>query len=347
MFKFTRFCATASMVAVATVLTTPAFAAQTVAGSEIKNTVTVAYKVGGVSQTDLTAEDKFLVDRKVNLTVVQEGTATTQVSPGQANAVTTFLVSNLSNAAIDISLAASNLSGDDYDVSNFKLYADTDNSGGFNAGDVEITYLDQVAAETSNIRVFVVAKIPLGQTSGQIANVRLTGTAAEANPLGTFGALGATIVKTAGANTAGVDTVLADSANADGNIAGNGIHFADDSYTVLAAALTALKTSRIVQDPVNGTTNPMMIPGATVEYCIALTNAGLATATDVAISDTLPTETTYLSSFGVKVNGTVTSSVCNSDGAIAGAESGGVVTGTIPSVATNQTRTVLFRVTIK
>lgn len=343
MSKFTRLCAAASLMAVATVMASPAFAAQTIAGSEIKNTVSVAYKVGGVDQNPLSAEDKFLVDRKVNLTVVQEGTATTQVSPGELKAVTSFLVSNLSNAAIDISLAASNLTGDDYNVSNFKLYADTDNSGGFNAGDVQITFLDQVAAETSNIRVFVVADIPLGQTTGTIANIRLAGTAAEAN---LAGALGTVIAATIGGNTSGVDTVLADS-NANGNTAGDGIHFADDSYTVLAAALTALKSSRVVEDPINGTTNPMMIPGATVEYCIAVTNGGGATATSVDIADTLPVETTYLSSFGVKVNGTVTGSVCNPDGAIAGAEAAGVVTGTIPTVAASQTRTVLFQVTIK
>ena len=120
-----------------------------------------------------------------------------------------------------------------------------------------------------------------------------------------------------------------------------------DSYTIFTAALTALKTSRIVSDPLNGTTNPKMIPGATVEYCIAVSSAsGGAAATDVAISDTLPATTTYEPAFGVKVNGTVTGSTCNADGAIAGAHAAGVVSGTIPSVAAGETRTVLFRVTI-
>ena len=74
--------------------------------------------------------------------------------------------------------------------------------------------------------------------------------------------------------------------------------------------------------------------------------SGSATATNVAISDTLPGQTTYDATFGVKVNGTVTGGICNADGAIAGAHASGVVSGTIPSVAAGDVRTVLFRVTI-
>ena len=344
MSTIARYGAAASMMAVAVGMSSPAFAAQTVAGTTITNTVSVAYKVGGVTQPSLSASDTFTVDRKVNLTVVEEGTATTEVSPGELAAVTTFLISNQSNAPIDIALAASNLAGDDFSVSNFKLYADTDNDGSYTAGtDLQITYLDQIAPETTNLRVFVLADVPLGGTTAQVANIRLTGTAAEATAAGS---LGAVIAQSTGANTAGVDTVFADS-NANGNVARDGIDFAQDSYTIFTAALTALKTSRIVSDPLNGTTNPKMIPGATVEYCIAVSSAsGGAAATAVAISDTLPGTTTYESAFGVKVDGTVTGSTCNADGAIAGAHAAGVVTGTIPSVAAGETRTVLFRVTI-
>ena len=103
----------------------------------------------------------------------------------------------------------------------------------------------------------------------------------------------------------------------------------------------------MISDPLNGTTNPKLIPGAVVEYCISVANeAGSASATNVALSDTLPGTTTYDSSFGIKVNGTVTSGVCNADGAIAGAHASGVVSGTIPSLAAGDTRTMLFRVTI-
>jgi uncharacterized repeat protein (TIGR01451 family) len=343
MTSFRRFGATASLMAVATAFASPAFAVGTTSGTSITNTVSVTYNVGGVAQSPLSASDSFTVDRKVNLTVTEVGSATTQVSPGQLAAVTTFDVANLSNATIDIALAASNLAGDNYDVSNFKYYVDTNANGSYDAGtDLQITYLDQLVADGVK-RVFVVADIPLGQSTGQVANIRLSGTASEGT---TAGSLGATITATAGANTAGVDTVLADS-NANGNTASDGISFAQDSYTILTAALSAIKTSRIVSDPISGTTNPKAIPGAVLEYCIAVSNGGGADATSVAINDPLPGATTYEPTFGVKVNGTVTSGTCNADGGIAGSQASGTVTGTIPTITSGQTRTVLFRVTIQ
>jgi hypothetical protein len=351
MKTYTRLGAAASVLVAVAGTASPAFAAGTTAGSTITNNVSVAYQVGGVSQTALSASNSFTVDRKVNFTVAEDGSSTTQVSPGQLAAVTSFIVTNTSNAPLDFALAATNRVGgtaehggtDVFDVSNLRLYADTNNNGAYDSGtDVLITYLDQVAADASS-RVFVVVDVPLGRSTGDVAGVRLTGTAAEATAAGS---LGAVVTQTAGANTAGVDTVFADT-NVGGNTARDGIHFDEDDYTIFAANLTATKTSRVISDPLNGTTNPKLIPGAVVEYCISVANAaGSASASSVAISDTLPAQTAYDASFGVKVNGTVTSGTCNADGAIAGAHASGVVSGTIPSVVAGDVRTVLFRVTI-
>ena len=152
--------------------------------------------------------------------------------------------------------------------------------------------------------------------------------------------------ETSGANTAGVDTVFADG-NANGNAARDGADFAGDDYTVSAASLSATKTSRIVSDPLNGATDPKMIPGAVVEYCVAISNAaGSATATHVSISDSLPSETSFESGFGILVNGTRTGSTCNADGNAGGGYAAGVVTATLDDIAAGVTRTVLFRVTV-
>ena len=346
-----RFLASASMLAVAALGASPAFAEGTTAGSTITNTVTLNYKVGGIDQTSTTASDSFTVDRKVNLTVAEVGTATTSVSPGQSAAVTTFLVTNASNAPLDFGLAASQLSGgtaahggtDNFDVTVVKIYIDTNDNGSYDVGtDLEVTYLDAVAADSSK-RVFVVANVPINRVTNDVAGVRLTATAAESTAAGS---LGATVTQTSGANTSGVDTVFADT-NANGNIARDGTHFAEDDYTVQAAAITATKTSRVISDPLNGTTDPKMIPGAVVEYCIAVGNAaGSATATNVAISDPLPSQTTYLSSFGIRVNGTVTGVTCNADGTSGGSYASGTVSATLADIAASQIRTVLFRVTV-
>jgi uncharacterized repeat protein (TIGR01451 family) len=346
-----RLFASASLLAVAAFAASPASAAGTAAGTVITNTVTVDYKVGGVSQSQLSASSSFTVDRKINLTVAQVGSTTTSVSPGQTSAVTAFTVTNASNATLDFALAVTQLSGgtaahsgtDNFDVSNVKMYIDTNNNGVYDPGvDQQITYLDEITADTSKT-VFVVADVPLGRSTGDVADVRLTATAAES---GAAGSLGTTVVQTTGANTSGVDTVFADT-NANGNVAGDGAAFADDDYTVSAASLTATKTSTIISDPVNGTTNPKLIPGAVVEYCVAVKNAaGSATATNITVSDSLPAATTYVSAFGIKINGTVTGSTCNVDGVAGGSFSNGVVSGTLSDITAGSASTMVFRVTV-
>jgi uncharacterized repeat protein (TIGR01451 family) len=342
--------ASAGLMAVAGFAASPALAEGTAAGTTITNNVTLNYRVGGVDQPEVTASNSFTVDRRINLSVAKVGATTTQVSPGQQNAVTTFMVTNASNAALDLALSASQLSGgaaahggtDNFDVGNVRIYVDTNNNGAFDAADQIVTYLDQVAADDSR-RVFVVANVPLGRATGDVAGVRLTATAHEATAAGSLGAL---VVQTSGANTEGVDTVFADT-NANGNVARDGQHFAESDYTVLAAALTLSKSSRIVSDPLNGTTDPKAIPGAIVEYCIAVANAaGSATATNIAVSDVLPSQTTYVSAFGIRVNGTVTGSTCNADGAAGGSFAAGTVSATLSDIAAGVTRTVLFRVTV-
>jgi uncharacterized repeat protein (TIGR01451 family) len=350
MNKSMRLLASASGLAAAAFAVSPASAAGTASGTTVTNTVSLDYKVGNVDQTQIQASNSFTVDRKVNLTVAEVGSATTSVSPGELAAVTAFTVTNASNATLDLALAATQLAGgsgahggtDNFDGSNVRVYVDTDSSGGFNGADQLASYLDQVAADASKT-VFVVVDIPLGRSTNDVAGVRLTASAAEATAAGSQGAA---VTETSGANTSGVDTVFADT-SAGGNVARDGAHFAEDDYTILAAALTATKTSRIISDPLNGTTNPKMIPGAVVEYCVAVGNAsGSATATNVSISDAIPAETLYLAAFGIKVNGTVTSGACNADGASGGSFAAGIVSGTLSDIAAGVTRTLVFRVTV-
>ena len=332
----------------------PAYAAGTAAGLSVTNTVTVSYQVGGVSQTAQTASDTFTVDRKVNVTVAEVGTTTTTVSPGQSAAVTTFQVTNLSNATLDFALAVAQQTGgagahantDTFDATNLRIYLDNATTGivgSYDAGDTLVTYLDELAADGSRT-IFVLADIPLGQTTGAVAAVTLTATGREG---GTAAAQGAALSETTTGNTSGMDTVFADGVGAtDGNR--DAAFSAKDDYTVSAAALTVVKRSLLVSDPLNGTTNPKYIPGAVIEYCISVANAtGGSSATGVAISDPLPSTVTYLSSYGIKVDGTVNASnVCQADGAGSGSFAGTTVSGTIATVAAGATRTVLFRATI-
>lgn len=352
MIRSSRLLVTAGGAALAALAASPAMAAGTLAGSTITNTVTVNYQVGGISQTSVSASNSFKVDRKVNVTVAEVGTTTTQVSPGQTAAVTTFTVTNLSNAVLDFALTAAQQTGgsgahsgtDNYDATNVKIYVDTNANGTYDVGtDTQVTYLDELANDASKT-VFIVADIPLSLTTGSVAAVTLTATGREGAG---SGSLGAGLTETAGADTAAtVDTVFADGAGATDS-SRDAAYSAKDDYTVFAAALTIIKNSTVVSDPVNGTTNPKAIPGATIEYCIVVSNAaGGAGASSVAISDPLASEVTYSSAYGIFLDGTATSGVCNADGTAGGSYSAGTVSGTLTSVAAGSTKTMRFRATI-
>lgn len=352
----------ASAIALAATLATPAVAAGTQSGTTITNDVTVNYKVGNVAQTASTASDTFTVDQKVNLTVIDTDGVTTQVTPGQVSAVTSFTVTNNSNDTIDIGLVATQQAGssavhdasknDTFDGSNVRYYIDSNANGTLDAGDTQLTtpYLDEVAPDTS-VKVLVVVDIPvqnasgLNLTTGDIAVVTLEG---QARAGGTAGSQGAVLTQTAGANTAGVDTVFADTVTTDGNVARDGKALARDDFTVKAAALTVTKTSLIVSDPLNGATNPKAIPGATIQYCIRVDNAaGSATATALAISDTVPA--TLTAPTGIVVKGAVAlpADACSATNSGTGSASGQLVSGTLPDLDGGYSAALVFQTTIK
>lgn len=323
----------------------------TTAGTTITNSATVDYQVGGIQQTQQSASTSIVVDRKINLTMTEVGSTTTQVSPGQSGAVLTYSVTNTSNATLDFKLVATQQSGttaahggtDSFNVTSVSIYRDSNGNGTYDSGtDTLVTYIDELAADASQT-VFVVADIPLGLANGAVAGVVLTATVHEG---GGTGSQGAALTETTGSNTSGMDTVFADGAGFTDS-ARSADYSAADDYTVFAPTLTLSKTATVIDDPVNGTTNPKLVPGATVQYCISVANAaGGATASNVAISDSLPAEVTYVSAYGIKLNGTVSGGVCQTDGTSGGSYSSGTVSGTLSSVAAGETRTLLFRATI-
>lgn len=343
-----RLLASASALAGAAFAATPAFAEGTLAGETISNTVTLNYEVGGVEQTEETDSDSFVVDRKVNLLVAEVGSATTGVVPGEAGAVTAFTVTNTTNAAIDIELAVTQLSGgttahggtDAFDIDDLVIFVDQDADNEYDAGE-EVTYLDEVDPDET-ITVLVSGDVPLSLANEVVAGIRLSGTAREAGAAAT---LGAALTETTGVNTAGVDTVFADTDD-DGNTARDAISFDEDDYTVSAAALTVTKTSTVIEDPLNGATDPKMIPGATVEYCIAVSNAaGGATATGINISDDLDEALVTIVDDSIFVDATVSGTDC-SGGTLGGAYDGDVLTATLSDIDGGEALGVRFQVTI-
>jgi uncharacterized repeat protein (TIGR01451 family) len=350
MTNTTRLLTSASALALSALATVPAFAAGTTAGSTINNVATVTYSVGGTPQGTVTSNTVgFVVDRRITLTMTEPGNATTSVAPGATNQVTTFLVTNTSNAPLDLGLSvaqstAAHSGTDNFDVTTPEIWINTGPSIASATYDptnsVQVAYLDEIAADASRY-VFVLSDVPAGRVTNDVSGIALTAQAREAGVAATQGAI---VTATSGANTASMDTVFADIAGAtDG--ATDGRISARDDYTVAAAALTATKTSTIISDPINLLVNPKMIPGATVEYCIVVANAaGGASATAPTISDAVPTQTTFVPG-SILINGT---STCTG-GAAGGAYTTTpvpTVSGTLADVAPGASSSLRFRVTI-
>lgn len=374
MKRSTQWLGTASAVALAAAPTMVVAApVGTAANSTISNTATVSYNVGGIAQTPITsAADVFTVDRKIDLVVTTQDTAAVSVTPGQTNAVTTFRVTNNSNATIDFLLAATQQVGgtarftgnDDANVNNVRVYIETNGTAGWQAGDTLASSLAAVASGDA-VTVYVVSDAPLTMTQGQIATMILTATAASGatavggTPAGTAGTGGTAISQTPvgtanGKNT--METVFADAQaeaqTGDGNR--DGRHAARSDYRVAAPSLSIGKYSRVVSDPFSGAASPRAIPGAVIEYCIVVSNAaGAATADAVTVSDVVPTEVTYLPN-SVFLNGTFNGTdTCANTGGTAGTDGANWNAGTTTvsnnygSVAAGVTRTLRFQATVK
>lgn len=318
----------------------PAIAAGTTAGDSITNNVSVAYDVGGVAQTEETASDTFIVDRKVNVTVAEVGSTSTTVVPGVTNAAITFTVTNNSNDVVDFNLSFDQSSTtDDFDITNVRFFLD-DGNGVFDAADTLITFLDEMAEDETRT-VHIVGDIPIAPNNGETADVSLV---ADAHLGGGAAALGAVLNATSGANTAGVDTVLADLAG-DVDLVTAGDHSDTDTYVISAAVVTVDKSSTIISDPINLTSNPKAIPGAVIEYCITVANAaGAATATDININDVLPADVTYDATFGIFVDGDATCASGTAGGSYDAADH--EVDGALSDIAASVTRSLYFRVSI-
>lgn len=285
-----------------------------------------------------------------------DNTGDNTVAPGNAYALV-YDVTNLSNSVQDLNLAAfNNNTGnlddtvtDEFDGSNLRIYVDGGDGVFDGVDDVEVSFLDEVL-EDETIRVFVVATTPAANlvAAGDNASITL---AAQIHESGDVGTLGAESVETVGGDThtetetasdaAEIDTMFIDAqaqtsegvneldfaGSGPGTDGGTGDEvrdgeFADTAhYVIVGTVINVTKTSEVISDPFNGTTDPLRIPGAVIRYTITVENTGTLDAESVVISDEIPTNTTYVDN-SVIIGGVATP---DSDAAV-------TLTGTSPNV---------------
>lgn len=343
-----------AVVALGTIgLSGTAFAQNTASGTSVVNTATVNYTVSSIAQTPVTASASFLVDTVINLNVT--GGTTVNVTPGQANAVTVFTVTNTSNITSNFSLAATNQSGDQFEMNQppatgtpgLLFFVDSNGNGTYEAGTDTATSITGLARNAS-ATVFVLGDVPATAANTDTAVVRLTATAIDPSTSAAWAATGVGVV---------------DDATTVQIVVRNLTAFAQDTYVVSSAALAVSKTSTVISDPFNGVSvNAKSIPGAVVEYAIAVANSGAQPATLNSIGDPVPAATTFLplqysagsSDVSIQV-GVAAATFCiaeaggvdsNADGCVRTGATLTVGAPAITTVAAGSSVTVRFRVTI-
>ena len=271
----------------------------TPSSTDITNTATLAYSVGGTPQTAIPSnQTSFKVDNKVNVSVVESGGLVTNVAPNAIDQVTTFIVTNNGNTSQGYNLTAAAgtvaaIAGTTgtLTATNIRVFVDTNGDGVYGPGDTATTI--STLASGDSIKVFIVADMPAGANGAQ-AHVSLTAITTTA---GTTNA----VTATGGADTAGVDIVFADAATTESGFTGtsaarDGQGTARDAYRIAAANITVSKTVSLVCDPFNGSgTDKKNIPGSIVRYTITVSNAAgaPASATLATVVDALIANTTF------------------------------------------------------
>lgn len=308
----------------------------TPAGTVITNTASASYQLGGVPQTAVSGSSGFTVDNRVNLVVTKNADAT--VGSGAVNQSLVFTVTNVGNAPQRYDLSVISRVTDSFDMNNVRVYRDDNANNAWDAGDTlyagPATFGDIPADGT--LRLLVVADAPVGQPGGATAVYDLA--AATVVSGGT-----ATVVQTAGADTAGVDVVFADPAGSvAGDVARDGRHSASGTFTVSSIAVAVGKTVTVIDQ--FGGSQP--VAGATLRYTITATASGNGTANNVVIADAIPANTTYTAG-SLRLNGAPLSDAADADAGDVGATTPGTVTVNLGAMtAASPVQTIVFDVRI-
>lgn len=288
------------------------WAAGTQAGTLIENTATLSYSVGGTPQSEIKSDvSDFVVDRKVDLTVTGDKTldvsdpnepaGTYEVSPlsdgtdpatAPATAVDPankllYKLKNEGNSSQAFEVGVANLTGDDFEALDCHIEI-TDETNTNVTGPTPITGTDPIVIvpEDTEYNIYVTcdmpdiesATVPTGVADNDLATLEVTATAVVSETDNTAMTESGTDAEDT------VDTVLADDTGT-GDADRDAKHSDTQTYEIAAPDMSVEKTSAVISDPFNGSTNPKRIPGAIVEYTIRVTNDSSTAVDDVTISD--------------------------------------------------------------
>lgn len=240
-------------------------AAGTAANTDINNTATLSFDVGGTAQTDVTSnKDTFKVDRKIDL-IIDATNTPLDVAAGATDQNLSFRITNEGNDHETFDLGGKyDVAGDDFDPTSCKI---TDTAG------TTISSVDLDA--DANVTVYISCNIPALGTVHDDDNgtVYIEANTTRSNDSGNADVAGT------------VQNVFADD---NGGVWSDGDHdgryATSGTYHVKTAVLDATKTSCVLSDP-TGEAKPKRIPGAVIRYAIDINNTGSDDASNVVLTD--------------------------------------------------------------
>ena len=314
----------ASSLAISTLLAATAAHADGVgAGTLIENTASASYDDGNGSVTIPSNTVSLRVDELLDVTLTSLNSGAVAAEAGTT--VLTFELTNTGNGPEAYFLTANPAtSGNDFDTTVEAIAVDTNGNGVYDPG------VDQILSgpETTesldadaNLTVFLIVTVPSGAADGDASVVNLlaqavTGTGAPGTIFAGQGVDGGDAI--VGANGA--------SSNAIGQL-------------LVGITSVDLIKSATVADPFGGTS---AVPGSVVSYTITANVSGSGSVSDLVVSDSFPSGTTYS-------NGTLeldSSSLTDASDADAGEASSTGISVDLGTVAGGTSHTVTFDVII-
>jgi uncharacterized repeat protein (TIGR01451 family) len=309
----------------------PAYAAGTIAGTDIQNTASATYETIGGPVTVDSNTVVIKVDELLDVTVVSNDPGDVTTNPAKTGNVQTFRVTNTGNGSEAFVLTANTANaGDDFDPTLQQIVLDSNNNGVYDAGVDEVYVAGSnnpvIAPDQSKI-VFVITSTPSGVANGARAQVSLTAAAVTGT--------GAPGTSFAGQGQGGGDAVVG-STGADSVASG---------FLAVQATSVALVKSATISDPFGG---QRPVPGAVVTYSLVATVSGAGTLSNLVITDPIPVGVSYQAgSMTLQALSGPSLTLTDATDADAGNFNGtriAVSTGNVPA---GETRTVTFKAVIQ
>jgi uncharacterized repeat protein (TIGR01451 family) len=302
-----------------------AFAANTIAGTNIENVATASYETTGGPVTVDSNINIIMVDELLDVTVTNTVPGDISTAPGATGNVSTFRVTNGGNGNENFALTTNVArGGDQFDPTLQQIIIDNGN-GVYDPG-VDTVYVagtnNPLLAPGASVIVFVLTNTPAAAANGDRGEVSLIASAVTGT-----GAPGTTF---ADAGDGGSDAVV-------GNTRADGEDFS--TLLVQAAAVRLTKSASIV-DPFGGST---AVPGSVITYSLLAEVTGAGSLSNVVISDIIPSGTDYSLQSITLENAVLTDAVDGDSGNFNGSR----ISVNAGSIAAGTSRTVKFKVIIK